>query len=648
MSKSVNVDFVTRQIEVDTDGKEHFISAAMAAKDAEQSMLSAQNAADEAVVIKDRVEYLASGNFPYVTPQQFGAIGDGIADDTEAIQRAFNSGYNVIIPVGKYNISSALFISNSSINIVGVGGIIQATIPIRDCVINLVNCTNTTLANLTIMGNGLADDQASGYSYHAIKVINCRNIILEHNRIVNSSAGGIYLFDTQYAEITNNYFDGNKRLADISVGYAQSTNGLRNILVSNNTCISENNYGIMCQGWGETITITKNIVKNKKGYGICVYLMETSAEQVWDKVIINENHLENISYNADSGIYDGMGIYLQTVNNVVVSNNILKNILLNRPDVSDPNRTLNPSAIAISSCNKVACVNNIINGSVIDGIGITNSGTEQEAFIVSNNIVKNHNVLGIHIAASKNGIIANNYIKSDSNSENGILVEATSQGDVDNITMSANNIEGHKYSIYVTPKSDGANIKNITITGNSIMDSNNTFISVAQIDGLDISNNKLVAKNQTQLSGNYGILTQLCKNLIVNSNVLKADNNNTINRGIYLSECESGVVIGNSINNVAEQTYSLYKVNCTNIFGEMNFVSDWGLYPISGNYQIGKDFTDSTSRYIEYGTAAPTENVHAKGSICYNIEPTAGGNIGWVCVAGGTPGTWKPFGTIEA
>ena len=48
MSKSVNVDFVTRQIEVDTDGKEHFISAAMAAKDAEASMLNAQNAANAA------------------------------------------------------------------------------------------------------------------------------------------------------------------------------------------------------------------------------------------------------------------------------------------------------------------------------------------------------------------------------------------------------------------------------------------------------------------------------------------------------------------------------------------------------------------------------------------------------------------------
>ena len=51
MSKSVNVDFVTRQIEVDTDGKEYYVSAAVAAKDAEQSMLSAQNAANAAEAV---------------------------------------------------------------------------------------------------------------------------------------------------------------------------------------------------------------------------------------------------------------------------------------------------------------------------------------------------------------------------------------------------------------------------------------------------------------------------------------------------------------------------------------------------------------------------------------------------------------------
>lgn len=57
MSKSINVDFVTRQIEVDTDGKEYYVSAAVAAKDAEQSMLSAQNAA------KEVKEIYGDGNF---------------------------------------------------------------------------------------------------------------------------------------------------------------------------------------------------------------------------------------------------------------------------------------------------------------------------------------------------------------------------------------------------------------------------------------------------------------------------------------------------------------------------------------------------------------------------------------------------------
>lgn len=51
MSNQVNVDFVTRQIEVDTDGKEHFISAAMAAKDAETAAVNAQNAANAAEAV---------------------------------------------------------------------------------------------------------------------------------------------------------------------------------------------------------------------------------------------------------------------------------------------------------------------------------------------------------------------------------------------------------------------------------------------------------------------------------------------------------------------------------------------------------------------------------------------------------------------
>jgi len=51
---------------------------------------------------------------------------------------------------------------------------------------------------------------------------------------------------------------------------------------------------------------------------------------------------------------------------------------------------------------------------------------------------------------------------------------------------------------------------------------------------------------------------------------------------------------------------------------------------------------------IDYGSAAPTTLSWQRGDVRYNTAPTAGGNVGWVCVASGTPGTWKTFGVIES
>ncbi len=44
----------------------------------------------------------------FVTPQMFGAIGDGEADDTEAIKEAIYSGFSVEIPEGMYRITESL------------------------------------------------------------------------------------------------------------------------------------------------------------------------------------------------------------------------------------------------------------------------------------------------------------------------------------------------------------------------------------------------------------------------------------------------------------------------------------------------------------------------------------------------------------
>jgi hypothetical protein len=90
------------------------------------------------------------------------------------------------------------------------------------------------------------------------------------------------------------------------------------------------------------------------------------------------------------------------------------------------------------------------------------------------------------------------------------------------------------------------------------------------------------------------------------------------------------------------------------------FVAIDSVYLIEGD---GKDFkvvngnTDDMSgvqilgdRMIAAGTASPTSTtmMYALGDIVYNANPTAGGSIGWVCTAAGSPGTWKSFGAISA
>jgi hypothetical protein len=46
--------------------------------------------------------------------------------------------------------------------------------------------------------------------------------------------------------------------------------------------------------------------------------------------------------------------------------------------------------------------------------------------------------------------------------------------------------------------------------------------------------------------------------------------------------------------------------------------------------------------------AAPTTGTWSVGDIVYNSKPAPSSPIGWVCVAAGSPGTWKSFGELSA
>lgn len=48
------------------------------------------------------------------------------------------------------------------------------------------------------------------------------------------------------------------------------------------------------------------------------------------------------------------------------------------------------------------------------------------------------------------------------------------------------------------------------------------------------------------------------------------------------------------------------------------------------------------------GTAAPVAGDYVAGDIVWDDTPSASGFMGWVCTAAGAPGTWKTFGAISA
>lgn len=104
-----------------------------------------------------------------VTPQMYGAKGDGINDDTVAIQNALDSGRVVFFPDGIYLVSSPLTIHNSIIGmgaprIGGVGSVIKCGFNTEDY---LINFTDSNSANGVCIDNIAFDCQsvAGGINY---------------------------------------------------------------------------------------------------------------------------------------------------------------------------------------------------------------------------------------------------------------------------------------------------------------------------------------------------------------------------------------------------------------------------------------------------------------------------------------------------
>lgn len=93
-----------------------------------------------------------------------------------------------------------------------------------------------------------------------------------------------------------------------------------------------------------------------------------------------------------------------------------------------------------------------------------------------------------------------------------------------------------------------------------------------------------------------------------------------------------GFIVGKGI--IASNLSNVYFINGTYAFGTFN----------SGVF----DFDESSKLIIEDMSSAPSTGTWLRGNRIYHSSPATGGNIGFVCTASGSPGTWKTFGGIAS
>ena len=90
--------------------------------------------------------------------------------------------------------------------------------------------------------------------------------------------------------------------------------------------------------------------------------------------------------------------------------------------------------------------------------------------------------------------------------------------------------------------------------------------------------------------------------------------------------------------------YTVYNVDKTRILSDVSFPSLTACEPGTAANVLN---LAQPAPFVR-GPSAPTQTSSSVGDIVYNNAPTAGGYIGFVCVAAGKPGTWKGFGEIAA
>jgi polygalacturonase len=269
----------------------------------------------------------------------YGATGDGVADDTAEIQAAIDaatSGGIIDLPVGTYLISSKLVLDDDIVFYLRKG----ATIQLDDAAdVSILGATSKS--NILVTGGGAIDGNKANQTTdgRGLSFDSCTNIKIDNIIIHDTYLEGIYLLDTDYYEVSrceiynaqegddgielrrsdrgsvhhNKIYDNGVSAVETS-GMGIKSRGSHGVIISDNIIYGNNKDGIACEDFGaieDDDCIIRNNILSGNGAGAGA----TSVAEIWietaGSVLVEGNNLTCIDRDATT---INAGIVMRTAN----------------------------------------------------------------------------------------------------------------------------------------------------------------------------------------------------------------------------------------------------------------------------------------------------------------------------------------------
>jgi len=261
-----------------------------------------------------------------VSVTDFGAVGDGVTDDSAAINAAIASNRNIYFPAGTYFIASSIQVSSKSNVVLQGAGVDVAIIKCSSSAtftVPALDITNST----TVLVNGLTVDSNSNSSLNSLAVVrfvSCTDTVFSDSKILHSYVG-LGVNSCVRFRVERNYL--RKNAVATTLNYNINVSSTLSVSsqgeVNDNFCLNSGSGFI-----GSDINISRNqFISNSYGAGIATFgngATGTTPGFFYGKYFISDNLCRNgTQRDSDGYMVAGMeiaGAYSRIENNTVHDN----------------------------------------------------------------------------------------------------------------------------------------------------------------------------------------------------------------------------------------------------------------------------------------------------------------------------------------